>query len=114
MKKLEFHQNMPNLETSGNLVELISCMTDKWPSVFVAREKVGLFTGGAISPTYQATLDCLGLGPERIRLHRKIIYKTDVYARWFLTRGAAIVNPTTHNQQKEASRKNIQNEENSL
>ena len=60
-----------------------SGMAEKWPSKFVAREKVGDFTGGLIHPRTQANLDCLGKGPaEKIRFGRKIAYPVDSYINW--------------------------------
>ncbi len=57
-------------------------LTEKWPSAFVAREKIAEFTGGAITPGRMANLDCQGVGPERIRIGRKICYPVTSLVRW--------------------------------
>jgi hypothetical protein len=74
-----------------------SGMADKWPSEFVAREKVGDFTGGIIHPRTQANLDSLGDGPpEKIRLGRKIAYPVRSYIKWLNERMTA--EGTQHHQ----------------
>jgi hypothetical protein len=52
-----------------------SALAEKWPSLFVSREQVGNFSGGAISPKTLANYDSDGRGVKnRIRLNGKIIY----------------------------------------
>lgn len=65
----------------------LSSLADKWPSSFVAREKVGEFSGGILNPRTMANLDSLGIGPKgRIRISRKIAYKVEELCRWLESR----------------------------
>ena len=61
-------------------------MCEKWPSAIVARTAIPVFTGGLVSEGYQANLDCLGIGPERIKTGRKVCYSTKVYTEWLKKR----------------------------
>ena len=62
-------------------------MLAKWPSSFVARERIGEFSGGILTPRYCANLDSKGLGPEgRVRVGRKIAYPVDLLIRWLENR----------------------------
>lgn len=61
-------------------------MAAAWPSVIVARTEVERFTGGLMTSKYQANLDCLGQGPERIVLGRKIGYPVKAYVLWLRSR----------------------------
>ena len=67
-------------------------MADRWPSPFVARERIGEFTGGIYNPKYMANLDSKGLGPEgRIRLgRRKIAYPVASVIRWLEDRAEQV------------------------
>lgn len=65
-------------------------LADKWPSTFVARERIGDFTGGLISPGRMANLDCLGEGPQRIRIGRKVAYPVVDLVEWLAKRAQAI------------------------
>ncbi|HPR51264.1 MAG TPA: hypothetical protein PLU81_05715 [Deltaproteobacteria bacterium] len=50
-------------------------MADRWPSAYVAREKLSEFTGGILNPRSVANLDAQGKGiPGRIRIGRKCVY----------------------------------------
>ena len=50
-------------------------LADRWPSTFVARERIGDLTGGVLSSGYCANLDSQGRGiAGRIRVGRKICY----------------------------------------
>jgi hypothetical protein len=70
------------MQASQNLSKLI----DRWPSAFVARSEVGKFTGGMIQPGTLANLDSKGLGPEKIRVSRKVAYPVIPFVRWLETR----------------------------
>lgn len=62
----------------------------KWNSGFVAREKIGEFSGGAMTPGYAANLDCLKKGPPRLRIGRKIVYPILPLIEWMITRSTAL------------------------
>jgi len=61
-------------------------MADKWPSAFVAREKVGIFSGGIVSPGTLANLKCQGGGPEYVTIGRKICYPLGPLIEWLKSR----------------------------
>lgn len=52
----------------------------------IARDQVERLLGGVISGKRLANLDSLGLGPKRIRIGRKVAYKTDDVLAWLETR----------------------------
>ena len=62
-----------------------------WPSSLVARDQVGRFSGGVITPKYIANLDCRGCGPkERLRIGRKVAYPVDALCNWLSERAKVI------------------------
>mgnify|MGYP000530724943 CR=1 FL=1 len=61
-------------------------MAEKWPSAVVARTEISNFTGGLISSKYQANLDSLGLGCERITCGRKVGYPVHSLINWLRDR----------------------------
>ena len=64
-----------------------SYLAEKWPSAWVAREKISDFTGGALSPGRMANLDAVGQGPdERLRVGKKICYPVIPLIRWLESR----------------------------
>ena len=64
-------------------MDVFQKMAARWPSTIVAREKIGEFTGGTISPAYMANLDAKGLGPaRRIRIGRKAAYSVEDLVAW--------------------------------
>lgn len=65
-------------------------MAEKWPSAIVSREQIGTFTGGIMSPGRLANLDCSGLGPERIRIGRKVGYPVVSLVKWLSDRATTI------------------------
>lgn len=70
----------------------LSRLKNKWPSPFVAREKVGEFSGGILHPRTMANLDALGQGPKgRIRVAgKKIAYPVDELVEWMQSRCEAV------------------------
>lgn len=64
----------------------LSHLADKWPSSIVARQKIGEFTGGLISEKTVANMDCLGQGPPRVRIGRKIGYPVPSLISWLESR----------------------------
>jgi len=66
-------------------------MADRWPSSFVAREKVETFTGGIISARYLANLDSQGKGPDRrVRVGRKVAYPVGSFVEWLENRAEQV------------------------
>ncbi|MGO9373798.1 MAG: hypothetical protein ACLQBD_17040 [Syntrophobacteraceae bacterium] len=62
-------------------------MVARWGSPYVAREKVGEFSGGILHPRTLANLDSKGLGPKgRIRVGRKVAYDVVELCRWLAAR----------------------------
>ncbi|MCF8025664.1 MAG: hypothetical protein K9K82_09265 [Desulfobacteraceae bacterium] len=62
-------------------------LAQKWPSSFVARERIGEFSGGLLSPGRMANLDSQGQGPlERVRVGRKVAYPVKPLIQWMLER----------------------------
>ncbi len=60
-----------------------SGMAKRWPSEYVAREKIGAFTGGLIHPRTMANIDCQGNGPKgRLRFGNKIAYPLNELIDW--------------------------------
>ena len=73
----------PKRSTFSSLRPDLSVLSDSWPSPYVARSEVDRFTGGVITPRYMANLDSAGKGPEgRIKIGRKIAYKTKSLVKW--------------------------------
>lgn len=65
-------------------------LAEKWPSTVVSRDQISAFTGGAISKGRMANLDCLGEGPERIRMGRKIVYPLGPLVKWLMSRAEPV------------------------
>lgn len=69
--------------------DLFTQMAERWASPSVARSKVGIFTGGAITPKSMANLDSLGEGcPERVTINGHICYPVDSFVSWLRDRSA--------------------------
>ena len=61
----------------------LSALIEKWPSAYVARSKVAVFTGGMIQPGTVANEDSRGQGPEgRIRINKQVAYPVNAFVRW--------------------------------
>lgn len=80
MSKKTFDLDIPQLaEDDFDLRRL----KEKWPSAWVAREKVPDFTGGAVSSGRLANLDSIGEGPPgRMKVGRKVVYPVDEFLAW--------------------------------
>lgn len=64
-------------------------LADKWPSAIVARDEIGTFTGGVISPKSLANMDSVGTGPEgAFRIGRKIAYPVGNVISWLESRAS--------------------------
>lgn len=57
-------------------------MVDRWPSSIVARQQVGVFSGGVLTPRYMANLDSAGNGPKRIKFGNRVAYPVRSLAAW--------------------------------
>lgn len=65
----------------------LSILAARWPSPFVAREKVGDFSGGIITPKTMANMDSNGEGPKgRITCGRKVAYPVAELIAWLESR----------------------------
>jgi hypothetical protein len=72
---------------------LFQDMASKWPSTWVARTKIGLFSGYIITEKYIANLDSAGKGPPgRVRCGRKVVYPVAGLVSWLESRSAVIPN----------------------
>lgn len=68
-----------------------SSLAEKWPSSFVARDKVSEFSGGIINPRTIANHDCKGTGPAgRFRVGRKIAYPVQSLVEWLEARSQSL------------------------
>ena len=54
--------------------------------VLVSRKDVPKFLGGMISSCYLANLDCVGEGPPRVRLGRRVGYTREGLLAWLESR----------------------------
>ena len=52
----------------------------------IARDHVDRLLGGVISPKSLANLDSLGEGPKRMRMGRKVVYRTVDFLEWLSSR----------------------------
>jgi hypothetical protein len=58
-----------------------------WGCPIVARQQIGQFSGGVLTPGTMANLDCLGKGPEgRFRIGKKVCYPVDSLIAWIDSR----------------------------
>ena len=78
--------NINGKQEEKEMIDVFREMADKWPSAVVARTEIERFTGGLITSKYQANLDSAGLGPESVKVGRKVGYSTITYADWLRNR----------------------------
>jgi len=78
------------LEQNSEIQKHFQELATKWQSTFVSRDQVEIFTGGIISPGRMANLDCLGEGPKRIRIGRKIAYPVKSLIQWLSERTTSV------------------------
>jgi hypothetical protein len=58
-------------------------LSKNWPSEFVSRGEIGVFSGGLLHPRTMANLDSLGQGPKvKVRFGRKIAYEKKSLIQW--------------------------------
>jgi len=56
----------------------------------ISRDHVGKLLGGVISSKRLANLDSLGEGPKRMRIGRKIAYRTEDFLEWLANRTVSL------------------------
>lgn len=61
-------------------------LAESWPSPIVARSEVKVFSGGLLHPRTMANLDCLGRGPEKIQVGRRVCYEASQLVAWMKER----------------------------
>lgn len=60
---------------------------ENWPSDFLTREDLKMFTGNAISVGHLANLDCKGQGPAGwFYLGRRLVYPKKAAIEWLISR----------------------------
>jgi len=64
-------------------------LKDKLPPI-IARDHIEQLLGGIISSKYLANLDSLGTGPARMRIGRKIAYRTEDLLAWLESRSVIL------------------------
>jgi hypothetical protein len=64
-------------------------LASKLPPI-IARDHVVKLLGGIISSKYLANLDSLGTGPPRMRIGRKIAYRTEDLLEWLESRSVTL------------------------
>ena len=74
----------------SNIQEHLNDLAVKWPSTLVSRDQIESFTGGLISQGRMANLDCLGEGPARVRIGRKIAYPVKDFIVWLAERAERV------------------------
>lgn len=67
----------------------LSFLSDKLPPL-ISRSSIESLLGGIISSKHLANLDCLGKGPKRIRIGRKVAYKTSDLLEWLSRRAVEL------------------------
>lgn len=63
----------------------LSFMLEKLPPI-IARERVGDYTGGLLTPSYMEKLDAEGNGPKRFKSGRKVAYPASELVTWIENR----------------------------
>ena len=64
-------------------------LAEKLPPI-ISRDHVEKFLGGVISSKRLANLDSLGEGPKRVRIGRKIAYRTRDLLEWLESRASEL------------------------
>ena len=77
-------------EQNPELQKFFEDLAKKWPSSVVARDQILSFSGGTISPGRMANLDCIGEGPQRFRIGRKVCYPVSSLITWLSERASTI------------------------
>lgn len=53
---------------------------------YATRKEIGDCIGNFMSPRYLANLDCIGKGPTRVRMGRRVVYKREDLIAWLQQR----------------------------
>ena len=64
-------------------------LADSLPPI-IARDHIERLLGGVISSKYMANLDSLGSGCKRMRIGRKIAYRTEDLLEWLESRSMSV------------------------
>lgn len=64
-------------------------LSEKLPPI-ISRDHIEMYLGGVITSKRLANLDSLGEGPPRIRIGRKIAYRTDALLEWLAQRSETL------------------------
>ena len=68
-----------------------SALAENWGHPFCPRPKIGIMSGGIVHPRHMANLDIQGKGiPDRIRVGRQIVYKTESVIAWLEARAEIV------------------------
>jgi len=65
--------------------EVIETLRKELPPI-IARVSVDRLLGGTVCGRTLSNLDCVGQGPPKVRLGRKIAYPRDSFLEWFAAR----------------------------
>ena len=60
----------------------LSKLKEKWGSAWVARNQVGVFTGGLVASSTMANHDSFRTGPKRFMVKNKVGYFVDDLIEW--------------------------------
>jgi hypothetical protein len=63
----------------------LKALAEKLPPI-ISRDHLEVFLGGVISTKRMANLDSLGQGPKRLRIGRKVAYRTEDLLEWLESR----------------------------
>lgn len=79
--------NLEDTDPKTAILEALNRLSDRWPSEFVARTKVGNFSGELIAPKTIANLDSTGEGPEgRVKMGSNTGYIKESLIDWMAAR----------------------------
>lgn len=76
-----------SIEARQEAEKAIRESAEKWPSDFLTREDLKVFSGNSISVGHLANLDCKGQGPEGcFYLGRRLVYPKKSAVEWLIGR----------------------------
>lgn len=65
----------------------LSILATNWEAPVVAREEIGIFSGGILNPRTMANCDANGTGPKgKFRVGRKVAYDVKFLVEWMKNR----------------------------
>lgn len=72
-------------EAREAIISTIKKAAEKWPTSFVTRQQVPIFTGGAVSARTMANKDNLGEGPScSFKIFKSVVYPVDALCDWLI------------------------------